>query len=126
MTKTSKYTRGLSVTGKTREIVANFIQNLLERKFTEAERTLDILKERSFQNEDYKKGYVNALEGMLLSFRSGDNRDFFNKGDFSQDTMKKHLLEFKSFRNGVIRSNFDTGYFTAWSDFLQYKLNFEK
>jgi hypothetical protein len=116
----------LSVSGKTREIVANFIQYLLERKFTDAERTLDTMKERNFQNDDYKKGYVNAFEGMLLSSRSGDNRDFYNKGDFTKDAMKNFQVEFKSFRNGVIRSNFDAGYFTAWSDFLQYRSNLEK
>ena len=123
MTKTSKSTRGLSVSGKTREIVANFIQYLLERKFTDAERTLDIMKERNFQNDDYKKGYVNAFEGILLSSRSGDNRDFYNKGEFSNDNLKKFKDEFKSFRNELVRSSFDVGYFSAWVDLMQYKSN---
>lgn len=126
MTKTSKYTKGLSVSGKTREIVAIFIHRLLERKFTEAERALDTMRERNFQNNDYKNGYVNALEGMILSSRSGDDRDFYNKADFTKDSMKNYLKEFKSFKNRVVRPNFDAGYFTAWSDLIQYRSNLKK
>jgi hypothetical protein len=123
VTKTSNPARGLSVTGKTREAVVDFIKNLIERKFTYAERALKKIGDRKFSNDEYKAGYLNALEGMLLSSRSSDERDFYNKGEFSNDNLKKYKDEFKSFRNGMVRSSFDVGYFSAWVDLIQYKSN---
>jgi hypothetical protein len=123
VTKTSNPARGLSVTGKTREAVVDFIKTLLDRRFAYAERALKKIKDRKFSNEEYKTGYINALEGMLLSSRSSDERDFYNKGEFSNDNLKKFKDEFKSFRNELVRSSFDVGYFSAWVDLMQYKSN---
>ena len=89
MTKISNRMKGLTVTRKTREVVISFLKNLFVRKFSEAERTLKTLRKGKFANEEYKNGYVNALEGMLLSSRSGDERDFFNKINISKENLKR-------------------------------------
>jgi len=126
VTKTSSNTRGLSVRGKTRKAVAEFIDYLLDRRFSDAERSLDAVKACSFGDEEYKEGYVKAMEGLLLTVRSGDERDFLNKNDFTPDTLKDYRNEFKEFASSTIRTSWDSGYFDAWADLMQYKHNIEK
>lgn len=122
MTKTSNLGRKLSVTGKTRESVLMFFDNLLERKFTDAERELENLKQKRFPDEEYRMGYTNALEGLLLSVRSGDERDFYNR-THNGKKLNEYITEFKDFRKLPVRTQFDQGYFSAWTDILQYRIN---
>ena len=126
MTKTTKPGRGFSVTGKTREAVINFFTNMLDRKFTDSEKALKILRGRKFPDEEFKQGYINAMEGLLLSVRSGDERDFYNRNNFSVKGLKTYREEFKEMRKSPIRSQFDSGYFAAWSDIMQYQNNSSK
>lgn len=119
----SKPGRKLSVTGKTRESVIMFFDNLLERKFTDAERELENIKEKKFPDEEYQNGYVNALEGLLLSVRSGDERDFYNRPSINGKSQDDYIKEFKGFRKLPVRTQFDQGYFSAWTDILQYRIN---
>ena len=125
MTKTSKPGRKLSVTGKTRESVIMFFDNLFDRKFTDAERELENIRQKRFQDPEYRMGYTNALEGLLLSVRSGDERDFYNKAHNGK-TLNDYIKEFKDFRKLPVRTQFDQGYFSAWTDILQYRINTEK
>ena len=125
MTKTTKTGRGLSVTGKARESVLVFFTNMLDRKFTEAEKALSSLKQRKFQNEEFRAGYINALEGLLISVRSGDERDFYNRNNFEERGLKTYREEFKDLRKSLIRTQFDSGYFAAWSDIMQYQNNIQ-
>ncbi len=119
----SKPGRKLSVTGKTRESVIVFFDNLLERRFTDAERELENIKEKKFPDDDYQNGYVNALEGLLLSVRSGDERDFYNRPPMNGKSQDDFIKEFKEFRKLPVRTQFDQGYFSAWTDILQYRVN---
>jgi hypothetical protein len=96
---------------------------MLDRKFTEAEKALSTLKERKFQNDEFRAGYTNALEGLLLSVRSGDERDFYNRNNFEDRGLKIYREEFKELRKSPIRTQFDSGYFAAWSDIMQYQKN---
>ena len=99
---------------------------MIDRRFTDAEKALSAIKERKFTDEEYKTGYINALDGLLLSVRSGDERDFYNKNNFDKKSLKEHREEFKEFRKNPIRTQFDQGYFAAWSDIMQYRYNVEK
>lgn len=125
MTKTSKPGRKLSVTGKTRESVITFFDNLLDRKFSDAERELENIKQKRFPDPEYRNGYANALEGLLLSVRSGDERDFYNR-THNGKTLQDYIKEFKDFRKLPVRTQFDQGYFSAWTDILQYQINTDK
>ncbi len=125
MTTTNNLGRKLSVTGKTRESVILFFDNLLERKFSDAEKELENIKTRKFPDEEYQKGYINALEGLLLSVRSGDDRDFYNRTHMMGKTLENYIDEFKDFRKLPIRTQFDQGFFSAWTDIFQYRVNKE-
>ena len=125
MTKTSKK-KGLILKGKNRDLLLRFLNNLLDRRFTDAERVLESINDGDFSDKEFKKGYINALEGMLLSSRSGDERDFFNKANFHDDEIKELQKEFSSMREKISTSNFDRGYFSAWSDLTQFKFNIKE
>jgi hypothetical protein len=125
VTKTTKPGRGLSVTGKTREAVTTFFKNVLDRRFTDAEKAMEAIIARKLTDAEFKTGYINALEGLLLSIRSGDERDFYNRNNFDEKSLKAHRDEFKEFRKTPIRTQFDSGYFAAWSDIMQYRDNVE-
>jgi hypothetical protein len=99
---------------------------MIDRRFTEAEKALSAIRERKFTDEEYKTGYINALDGLLLSVRSGDERDFYNRTNLNKKNLKEHKEEFKEFRKTPIRTQFDSGYFAAWSDIMQYKINVDK
>jgi hypothetical protein len=114
--------RQFSVRGKTRELVIAFIKNLLERKFTDAERELQNIKQKKFPNDEYQLGYTKALEGLMLSVRSGDERDFYNRTNNGKK-LDVYIKEFKEFRKLPVRTQFDQGYFSAWTDILQYRIN---
>lgn len=113
------------MTGKTKEAVSAFMANVLERKFTDAERALEDVKTKSFSDEEYRAGYINALEGILTSVRSGDERDFFNKVEFNKSSMKKYIDDFTKFNSSPVRTNWDLGFFSAWTDLLNYRINTE-
>lgn len=121
----NKLGKKFSVTGKTRENVVSFFDNLFERKFTDAEKLLENIKTGKFPDEDYQQGYINALEGLLLSVRSGDERDFYNRINMTEKNPNVYIDEFKEFRKAPIRNQFDQGFFSAWMDVLQYRINKE-
>lgn len=125
MTKTNVKGRKLSVAGKTRVLVTSFFENLMDRKFSDAEKELNTLKERKIVDEEYKKGYIKAFEGLLLSVRSGDERDFYNRINMSGKKLDDYVKEFKDFRKSPIRTQFDQGFFTAWTDIMQFRINIE-
>lgn len=126
MTKTSNPSRGFTVTGKTREAVQSFLSNVMDRKFSDAERDLEDMKTKKFTDVEYRAGYLNALEGILLSIRSGDERDFLNKVEFTNENVKRYKEEFKEFSQKPIRSSFDQGFFAAWQDLMQFRYNIEE
>jgi len=109
-----------------RDDIINFFENVYTRRFAEAEKSLEIVRERRFGDNEFKEGYVLALEGLLLSYRTGDERDFLNKAPFDKKSMESYKKDFRNFVTGSIHSIFDIGYFMAWSDLVQYRLDTEK
>jgi hypothetical protein len=103
-----------------------FFDNIFERKFSDAERDLKVVKENRFGDADFKEGYVKAMEGLLLSYRSGDERDFLTRAPFDKKSMDRYKKEFRSFLRNGVHSPFDVGFFLAWSDLIQYRLNAKK
>jgi hypothetical protein len=116
--------RGLMST-KSRDDIINFFESLKARRFSDAEKALQAINEKRFGDTDFKKGYINALEGLLLSHRTGDERDFLQRAPFDKKSMRGYSKDFKEFVKNGYRSPFDVGYFLAWSDMLQYRMSTE-
>jgi len=66
------------------------------------------------------------LEGIIVSIRSGDDRDFLNRASFEKKILKKYNDDFKAFVQDEGSSPYDIGYFMAWSDLVRYKKDEQK
>lgn len=123
---------------------AAFFDLLSERRFTDAERQLASLelgivfiktraegpavdkKESQFNRSDpspeYITGYVRALEGVLVAARSSDERALFNRLPKDRRVLERYRRDFLQFRDDILHSTFDRGFFSAWVEYLEYSL----
>jgi len=124
--KRSESRRGMAATGKTREAAITFFDAIIERRFSDADKALDEVKARRNANPEFREGYIKALEGMLFSAKSGDERDFFNRASYTEETMDNYSRDFKDLIRRGINKPFDLGFFSAWSDLVHYRSNAKK
>jgi hypothetical protein len=110
-------------TNKAKDDIVSFFENLKERKFADADKTIKSIREKRFGDTEFQDGYTQALEGILVSIRTGDDRDFLNRAPFDAKNMNRYKKGFRDYVKGDVHSQFDVGYFMAWSDFVQYRLD---
>lgn len=121
MTKRSDKPRGMTATGKTREAVIIFFDAVIERRFSDADKALDEVMNKKNPNPEFQEGYIKALEGILTSARSGDERDFLNKANYTEEGLEKYSREFREILQKGRPKPFDIGFFSAWSDLVHYR-----
>lgn len=100
--------------------VAKFLQKVEERAWTEAEKELDTIRQKS-QNSAWSRGYVKALEGLLLTNRSNDDKYLYLPkilANRSEETIKHLKDEFAEFSLNELHGDYDRGYFKALEDYL--------
>lgn len=103
-----------------RESADRFFQDVESRAWTDAEKELDNIRQNS-ENTSWTKGYVKALEGLMLSFRSNDDKYIFlpkvlaNRSEESIHSLKK---EFGEFASNELHGEYDRGYFKALEEYL--------
>ncbi len=124
--KRSESRRGMAATGKTREAAITFFDAIIERRFSDADKALNEVKARKNTNPEFREGYMRALEGMLFSAKSGDDRDFLNRASYDEESMDRYSRDFKDLIRRGINKPFDLGFFSAWSDLMHYRLNAKK
>jgi len=110
-------------------LMARFFQLVSERKFAEAERILERIYARmkNSRKEEFNRGYLDALNGIILSFRSGGSYEFFSNLDLTDVTsLKKHYKDFKRHARGMFQADYDRGYFSALADFLRVVLRIKE
>jgi len=107
--------------------VIRFSQLVMERKFAEAERILERLRKRMKQNE-WNKGYLQALNGIILIQKSNDERYAFlsNLNLEDEKTIRKHRQEFLNQIKSEFQADYDRGFFSAWADFLRILLKLNR
>lgn len=103
-----------------REEILNFFSCVLGRRFSEAERSLRAIGERRVRGDEFGEGYLNALNGIYLSLRTGDPRDFVNKILREAESLGRYDRAFRAKAREYGRAPYDQGYFSAWWDFIRY------
>lgn len=103
--------------------ILNFFSCVLERRFSEAERSLRMMEERRIGGGEFRDGYLNALNGIYLSLRTGDPKDFINKVLREADSLDKYEKAFRAKAREYSRAPFDSGYFSAWWDFIRFYIS---
>ncbi len=100
--------------------VARFFQSVEARAWTDAEKELDNIRQKS-ENTPWSKGYVKALEGLLLTYRNNDDKYIYlpkalaNRSEESVNGLRK---EFGEFASNELHGEYDRGYFKALEDYL--------
>jgi ribosomal protein S17E len=98
--------------------VVKFFQLVKTRRFAEAERVLERIKQKTNETE-WNKGYIHALDGIVLAQKSNDTYAFLNNIDFTQEKdLKRFRKEFLKEYKNKIHSDFDRGYYAAWADYM--------
>ena len=98
--------------------VVRFFQLLKGRRFAEAERVLERIKQKTNKTE-WNSGYIHALDGIILATKSNDSYAFIKNLNFEDEKeLKKNRKEFLKEYKNKIHSDYDRGFFAAWADYM--------
>ena len=93
--------------------INRYLQLIVERKITDAEKELEDLKPK-IGNTEWNRGYVKALEGLLLTRKANnDNYLFFAKKEFDKKSLKALAKEFGENAASPLYGDYDRGYFSG-------------
>jgi len=100
--------------------VNKFFQHVEERAWTDAEKELDGIRQKS-ENTQWARGYVKALEGLILSYRNGDDKYIFlpkvltNRSREDAEGLRRDFAEFSA---NELHGEYDRGYFKALEEYV--------
>jgi hypothetical protein len=100
--------------------VSRFLQQVEQRAWTDAEKELDNIRQKS-DGRQWSRGYVKALEGLLLTFRGNDDKYIYLPRILSTSTpevVTELKNEFTQFSASDIHGDYDRGFFKALEDYL--------
>jgi hypothetical protein len=104
-------------------VVEKFYRLTLNRSFAEAERLLEKLSLNLRKNE-WGKGYLTALAGILAAARSKDDKYvFMNRIPREKRKLHEIVEEFKHRVESPVSSEFDKGFFSAWFLLVKFLIN---
>jgi len=90
------------------------------RAWTDAEKELDAIRQKA-ENALWYKGYVKALEGLLLTYRTNDDKYIYLPRVLAtrgEESIKQLRKEFGEFATNEIHGEYDRGYFKALEDYV--------
>jgi len=102
-------------------LVTRYLQLVVNRQFTEAERELERIKQRMHKTE-WNRGYFRALYGMMLARKSNNNDSyaFFSKLELNDKTaLHSYRREFLDHVKNGLHGDFDRGFFSAWAECMR-------
>ena len=100
--------------------VNKFLEHVEARAWTDAEKELDIIRQKS-DNSQWSRGYVKALEGLMLTYRTNDDKYIFLPkvlASRTEDTINSLKKEFSEFASNELHGEYDRGYFKALDDYF--------
>ncbi|RLI22351.1 hypothetical protein DRO54_01350 [Candidatus Bathyarchaeota archaeon] len=108
-------------------MVARFFQLVENRQFAEAERELERIKRKMEENE-WNRGYLKALSGVLLSTKINDDQySFLSKINLKDGkNLREYRKEFLRQVNNRLREDYDKGFFSAWADYMRVLIRMRK
>ena len=107
--------------------VNKFLEHVEARAWTDAEKELDIIRQKS-DNSQWSRGYVKALEGLMLTYRTNDDKYIFLPkvlASRTEDTISSLKKEFSEFAANELHGEYDRGYFKALDDYFTLLGNME-
>jgi hypothetical protein len=105
--------------------VNKFLEHVEARAWTDAEKELDVIRQKS-DNSQWSRGYVKALEGLMLSYRNNDDKYIFLPkvlANRTEDAITGLKKEFSEFVANELHGEYDRGYFKALDDYVTLLAN---
>jgi ATP/maltotriose-dependent transcriptional regulator MalT len=106
-------------------LLDSFFQHISDRRFTEAEKCLQEIDEKIREKDynDFKRGFIQALKGILIMLRSTDQSTFLSNLNLSNiENLKKYYSEFSSNANNGLHADYDRGYFSALAEYILFAI----
>lgn len=99
--------------------ITQYFQLIAEKKLGEAEKRLDEIRQTAGRSEQ-EAGYLKALEGLLLTYRSSDDKyQYLSNIELTAKNVEALKKEFAEQAAYPLFENYDKGYFLALSDFMK-------
>lgn len=102
------------------EPVNKFLGHVELRAWTDAEKELDIIRQKT-DGSPWSRGYVKALEGLMLTYRNNDDKYVFLPkvlANRTEETIGNLRKEFSEFASNELHGEYDRGYFKALEDYI--------
>jgi hypothetical protein len=97
-----------------------FFESLIDRRLKESEKNFDKVIIEEGTDSEKKQGYIKALEGLLLTLKSSDDKYlYFAKESMDKNTLNQLKEEFTNHINNPLHSEYDRGYFSALLDYIK-------
>ena len=94
-------------------------QALIERRIADAEKELDTIR-ATLPSTESAKGYLKALEGLLLTAKSNEDKYLYlSKIEKTPKNLKTIRREFSRQAKNGLHGDFDRGYFQALESYLR-------
>jgi hypothetical protein len=94
-------------------------QALIERRIADAEKELDTIR-ATLPSTESAKGYLKALEGLLLTAKSNEDKYLYlSKIEKTPKNLKTLRREFSQQTKNGLHGDFDRGYFQALESYLR-------
>ncbi len=102
-----------------RNAVSQYFQFIMERRFGEAEKKLEEVKQALGQSKQ-ETGYLKGLEGLLLTYRSSNDRYLYLANvELTNKNVEALKKEFSEQAASPLHADYDKGYFSALTDFMR-------
>ena len=102
------------------EPVNKFLGHVELRAWTDAEKELDIIRQKS-DGSPWSRGYVKALEGLMLTYKNNDDKYVFLPkilANRTEETIGNLRQEFSEFSTNELHGEYDRGFFKALEDYV--------
>lgn len=97
----------------------NFFQAIVERRISDAEKELDVIR-ANIPATELGKGYFKALEGLVLTAKSTDDKYLYlAKIETTPTKLKTLRKEFAHHGTNALHSDYDRGYFQAIESYMR-------
>ncbi|MEM2913802.1 MAG: hypothetical protein QW265_02100 [Candidatus Bathyarchaeia archaeon] len=124
--KNSSKNGSKSFISNSRDDIIKYFRLLNERKLSDAEKTLESLRQ-NLKNSEWSKGYLKGLEGLYLTAKSNsDEHLFFSGMALTKNQISQLVKEFRIHANSPLHADYDRGYFKALCDYLKETRKIQK
>jgi len=101
-------------------LLTRFFQLTFNRDFAEAERVLAKIREKT-SKAAWGRGYIAALDGVMSAYKGKNDRyAYINRIDLNKENLARIEAELQDKARDLIYSEFDRGFFSAWSDLIRF------